>query len=137
MSSRTSHPQSSPPLVLIADDNEDARDMYSAYLSYAGFRVATAIDGADAIEIARREQPSVILMDATMPVLDGWAAIEQLKRDAELKHIPVLMLTAHVFPEHEERARRLGAGFLRKPCLPDDLLEAVRSVLGRRHVPGS
>jgi two-component system, cell cycle response regulator DivK len=129
MSSRTSNARESPPLVLLADDNEDARDMYSAYLAYAGFRVATAIDGAHAIEIARRERPSVILMDATMPVLDGWAAIEHLKADAQLRDVPVLMLTAHVFPEHEERARRLGAGFLRKPCLPDDLVEAVRQVL--------
>jgi CheY-like chemotaxis protein len=137
MSSRTSNPHSPLPLVLIADDNEDARDMYGAYLSYAGFRVATAIDGADAIEIARREHPAVILMDATMPVLDGWAAIEQLNKDVQLRHIPVLMLTAHVFPEHEERARQLGAGFLRKPCLPDDLLQAVRSVLTRKHAPGT
>jgi DNA-binding response OmpR family regulator len=55
-----------------------------------------------------------------------------LKEDADLTDVPVLMLTAHVFPEHEERARRLGAGFLRKPCLPDDVLKAVRAALGRR-----
>jgi CheY-like chemotaxis protein len=131
MVSRPPTPPGSP-LILIADDNEDARDMYGAYLSFAGFRVVTAADGLRAIEIARQERPSVILMDATMPVLDGWAAIERLKEDADLTDVPVLMLTAHVFPEHEERARRLGAGFLRKPCLPDDVLKAVRAALGRR-----
>jgi CheY-like chemotaxis protein len=119
-----------PPLVLIVDDNLDAREMYAIYLEHAGFRAQEAGDGQTAIELARRERPAVILMDATMPLLDGWEAARRLKADAATRNIPLIMLTAHAFAEHRERAAKVGAdAFLAKPVLPDVLALEIRKVL--------
>jgi two-component system cell cycle response regulator DivK len=118
------------PLVLIVDDNIDAREMYALYLQHAVFRAAEAGDGETAIELARRERPAVILMDATMPRLDGWEAARRLKADAETQSIPLIMLTAHAFTQHRERAATVGAdAFLAKPVLPDVLALEIRKVL--------
>jgi two-component system, cell cycle response regulator DivK len=118
------------PLVLIVDDNVDAREMYALYLEHAGFRAAEAADGETAIAMARTDKPAVILMDATMPRLDGWAAARLLKDDPETRHIPLIMLTAHAFTEHRERAAQVGAdAFLAKPVLPDVLAGEIRKVL--------
>lgn len=119
-----------PPLVLIVDDNLDAREMYAIYLEHAGFRAQEAGDGETAIELARRDRPAVILMDATMPRLDGWEAARRLKADAATRNIPLIMLTAHAFAEHRERAANVGAdAFLAKPVLPDVLAVEIRKVL--------
>lgn len=118
------------PLVLIVDDNLDAREMYSIYLEHSGFRAVEAADGETGIELARRDRPAVILMDATMPKLDGWEAARRLKADAATKSIPLIMLTAHAFNEHRERAAEVGAdAFLAKPVLPDVLATEIRKVL--------
>ena len=118
------------PLILIVDDNVDAREMYAIYLEHAGFRAAEAGDGETAIAVARRDRPAVILMDATMPLLDGWEAARRLKADAETRTIPLIMLTAHAFTEHRERAAEVGAdAFLAKPVLPDVLAAEIRKVL--------
>jgi CheY-like chemotaxis protein len=118
------------PLVLIVDDNADAREMYALYLEHAGFRAVEAGDGETAIDVARREKPDVILMDATMPRLDGWEAARRLKADAATRTIPLIMLTAHAFNEHRERAAEVGADvFLAKPVLPDVLALEIRRVL--------
>jgi CheY-like chemotaxis protein len=120
------------PLVLLVDDNLDAREMYSIYLTHAGFRLSEASDGESAIAIARRDRPAVILMDATMPRMDGWEAARLLKGDPDTKHIPLIMLTAHAFAEHRQRAEDVGAdAFLAKPVLPDALAEEIRKVLAR------
>ena len=118
------------PLVLLVDDNVDAREMYALYLEHSGFRTAEAEDGETAIELARRDNPAVILMDATMPKLDGWQAARQLKADPATRSIPLIMLTAHAFSEHRERAAEVGAdAFLAKPVLPDVLATEIRRVL--------
>lgn len=118
------------PLVLIVDDNADAREMYAIYLEHAGFRAAQAADGVTAIDLARGQRPDVILMDATMPRLDGWEAARRLKSDADTRNIPLIMLTAHAFNEHRERAAEVGAdAFLTKPVLPDALALEIRRVL--------
>ena len=118
------------PLVLIVDDNLDAREMYAIYLEHAGFRAAEAADGESAIDLARREAPAVILMDATMPRMDGWEAARRLKTDPATRAIPLIMLTAHAFDEHRQRAADVGAdGFLAKPVLPDVLALEIRKVL--------
>jgi len=120
------------PLVLLVDDNLDAREMYSIYLAHAGFRLSEASDGESAIAIARRDRPAVILMDATMPRMDGWEAARLLKDDPDTKHIPLIMLTAHAFAEHRQRAEDVGAdAFLAKPVLPDALADEIRKVLAR------
>jgi len=120
----------SPPLILIVDDNVDAREMYGMYLQHEGFRWAEAVNGHDAITQTQLEKPSLILMDATMPRMDGWAAVRILKQDAVTKDIPLIMLTAHAFQEHRDRAVEVGAdGFLAKPVLPDQLAAEIRRVL--------
>jgi CheY-like chemotaxis protein len=118
------------PLVLIADDFRDVREMYSEFLEFAGFRVVQAETGAEALDAARETKPDVILMDVTMPGLDGFTATTLLRQDPTFAKVPILMLTAHVFVEHEEQAKAAGcSGFIRKPCLPDELVKVVRSAL--------
>lgn len=119
-----------PPLILIVDDNLDAREMYGMYLQHEGFRWAEAVNGQDALLQTKLEQPALILMDATMPRMDGWEAVRLLKEDAATRHIPLIMLTAHAFDEHRERAMQAGAdGFLAKPVLPDALAREIRAFL--------
>jgi len=119
------------PLILIVDDNLDAREMYGMYLQHQGFRWAEAVNGYDAITQTHVEKPALILMDATMPRMDGWEAVKQLKQDPQTKSIPLIMLTAHAFQEHRDRAAEVGAdAFLAKPVLPDQLAAEIRRVLG-------
>jgi two-component system, cell cycle response regulator DivK len=120
----------STPLILVVDDNLDAREMYAMYLEYEGFRVLEAQNGHEAVEKARADRPSLVLMDASMPRLDGWDAVKILKADPKTSGIPVLMLTGHAYDEHRVRAAAVGAdGFLAKPVLPDHLAREVRRVL--------
>src|SRR5438093_475718 len=86
-------------LVLLAEDFEDARELYRDYLEFSGFSVLTANNGREAIDQAVTVQPDIILMDASMPVLDGWQATRELKANPATKHIPVLALTAHAFDD--------------------------------------
>ena len=118
------------PLILIVDDNVDAREMYGMYLQHEGFRWAEAVNGQDAITQTHVEKPALILMDATMPRMDGWEAVRQLKGNPETCEIPLIMLTAHAFQEHRDRAAEVGAdAFLAKPVLPDQLAAEIRRVL--------
>jgi two-component system, cell cycle response regulator DivK len=118
------------PLVLLAEDFEDARELYRDYLEFSGFAVETATNGRDAIERAIALQPDVILMDASMPVLDGWQATRELKSNPATQHIPVLALTAHAFDDARQQAKAVGCdGFVTKPCLPDDLVAKVHETL--------
>jgi two-component system cell cycle response regulator DivK len=118
------------PLVLLAEDFEDARELYRDYLEYSGFSVRTANNGREAIERAVALQPDIILMDASMPVLDGWQATRELKANPATKHIPILALTAHAFDDARAAAQNVGCdGFITKPCLPDDLVTRIRALL--------
>jgi CheY-like chemotaxis protein len=122
-----------PALVLLAEDFEDARDLYKDYLEFSGFSVETATNGREAITRAIELQPDLILMDASMPVLDGWQATRELKANPVTKHIPVLALTAHAFDDARQEAKASGCdGFVTKPCLPDDLVAQVRATLEKR-----
>ena len=126
--------KSKPPMILLAEDFEDARELYRDYLEFSGFTVETATNGRDAIDLAITLQPDLILMDASMPVLDGWQATRELKDHPATKHIPVLALTAHAFDDARQQAEAVGCdGFVTKPCLPDELVAKVRETLqGRR-----
>jgi two-component system cell cycle response regulator DivK len=118
------------PLILLAEDFEDARELYRDYLEFSGFSVLTANNGREAIEQALTVQPDIILMDASMPILDGWQATRELKANPATKHIPVLALTAHAFDDARREAKEVGCdGFVTKPCLPDDLVTRIRAVL--------
>jgi len=120
-------------VILVVDDTSDTRDIYSLYLSSKGFKVPTARDGASGLEAACTHQPDVIVMDLSMPGVDGIEATRRLKADPRTSHIPVLILTA--YPLHAVQGGALEAGaddFLTKPCLPDRLERHVRRILGRR-----
>ena len=122
--------QRTQPLVLLVEDFEDARELYRDYLEFSGFAVETAANGRDAIAQALALQPDLILMDASMPVLDGWQATRELKANPATQHIPVLALTAHAFDDARQQAKSVGCdGFVTKPCLPDDLVSKVRETL--------
>lgn len=124
------NPSRKQPLVLLAEDFEDARELYRDYLQFSGFDVETANNGRDAITRAVELQPDLILMDASMPVLDGWQATKELKANPNTRHIPILALTAHAFDDARQEAKAVGCdGFVTKPCLPDDLVTKVRAAL--------
>lgn len=94
--------------ILLVDDDESNRDMLSRRLEHRGYQVVTAVDGREALERARAEAPRLILMDVTLPVLDGLAATRELKSRPDLRDIPVIALTAHAGPEDRDRAREAG-----------------------------
>ena len=92
------------PLVLVVDDYQDAREMYAEYLKASGFRVEEARTGLEAVSKAREVKPDCILMDLSLPGIDGWEATRQLKADHSTCHIPVVAITGHAF-EPPKRAR--------------------------------
>jgi len=96
------------PSILVVDDVEDGRQMLVEYLSFCGFAVLEARDGAEAIDIARRLQPDIILMDLSMPIVDGWEATRLLKANPLTKDIIILAVTAHAFAAEQESARAAG-----------------------------
>lgn len=115
------------PLVLVVDDFEDNRLMYVEYLQYEGFRVAEAVNGLEAVERTVELLPDVIIMDLSLPVLDGWEATRRLKADERTKNIAVIALTGHAEPAHAKKARDAGCDdFIAKPCLPEQLVDRIR-----------
>lgn len=118
------------PLILVVDDYQDAREMYAEYLQYSGFRVAEAKNGNEAVAQARSLRPDLILMDLSLPGMDGWEATRVLKGDDATKHIPIVALTGHALAGASEGARKAGCdSFVTKPCLPDDLVVEVKRML--------
>jgi CheY-like chemotaxis protein len=118
------------PLILVVDDYQDAREMYAEYLQFSGFRVAEARNGNEAVEQAFALKPDLILMDLSLPGMDGWEATRQLKSDERTRHIPVVALTGHALAGASEGAKKAGCdSFVTKPCLPDDLVVEVRRML--------
>lgn len=95
--------------VLIVEDNEDNQDLMRFLLERAGYEVTTVGNGLEGIQAARRDKPDVILMDLSLPELDGWSAARQLKVDPDLKKIPLIAVTAHTLPG--DRRKALDAGF--------------------------
>jgi CheY-like chemotaxis protein len=118
--------------ILLVEDNEMNRDMLSRRLGRKGFEVAIATDGAQGVEMARSEAPDLILMDMSLPVLDGWEATRRLKADAELARIPVIALTAHAMAGDREKALEAGCDdYDTKPIELPRLLEKITRLLER------
>ncbi len=118
------------PLILVVDDFQDNRDMYSEYLTFSGFRVIEAGNGKEAVEQAFERLPDLIIMDLSLPVMDGWEATRMLKGDDRTRKIPVLALTGHALAGHSKGAKDAGCdAFLAKPCLPDQLVAEIRRML--------
>jgi CheY-like chemotaxis protein len=114
----------------LVEDYDDAREMYRDYLEYAGFQVETARDGHEALVKARASNPDLVLMDLSLPGLDGWEATRMLKTDPATSHLIVVALSAHALSAEGDRARRAGCdGFIAKPCLPNELVEQMTAFL--------
>jgi two-component system cell cycle response regulator DivK len=121
---------SDPSIILIADDFEDARELYAEYLRFSGLRVVTAASGEEALTEAREHRPALVLMDVRMPGMTGTDAMRILRQDSQFAQTPIIALTAHAL--ESERAAILADGFdgvISKPCLPDELLRIVRARL--------
>jgi len=118
------------PVVLIAEDQQELRELYAQQLSMSGFDVIEAANGAEAIDLTSVRLPDVILMDLSMPVVDGWEATRRLRADTRTAHIPVVALTAHDGSGELERATDAGCDwFVPKPCPPDALITEIRRIL--------
>jgi len=118
------------PLVLVVDDYQDAREMYSEYLKASGFRVAEARTGVEAVSKARELQPACILMDLSLPGIDGWEATRQLKADSSTNKIPVVIITGHAGELAIRDAKAAGcASYVLKPALPDAVVAEVKKAL--------
>jgi two-component system, cell cycle response regulator DivK len=130
-------PAPKPVLVLIVDDFADNREMYSQFLEFSGFRVAEAQNGHEALEKALALRPDLIVMDLSLPGLDGWEATRRLKADDRTRATPVIALTGHALAGHSKGAMDAGCdAFITKPCLPERLLEEIKSMLkGRPDIP--
>lgn len=120
------------PHIFLVDDFEDNREMYAYFLSDSGFRVSLASDGQEALDRAAELQPDLIIMDLSLPILDGWQATRRLKMDQKTRHIPIVILTAYELGS----ATPIGCdSLLIKPCLPDHMIAEVKRVLGRHGKP--
>ena len=115
-------------LIVIADDNDDNREMYALYLRVIGFRIAQASDGEEAVALTRDLRPSVVVLDVHMPRMNGLDAIRHIRQDLSPREMPFLVLTAH--DDQEQHARAAGANHVcRKPCPPEDLARELRRLL--------
>jgi CheY-like chemotaxis protein len=116
--------------ILVADDNDDQRALYVDLLTHAGFRVSQARDGAEAIERARADHPSLILMDVTMPGTSGWNAVRALREELETRAIPIIVITGLAGTNDRDASFAAGSdAYLSKPVMPRQLLEEVRKFL--------
>jgi CheY-like chemotaxis protein len=117
--------------VLLVEDNEDNRIVYATVLEHFGFHVLQACNGEDGVRLAQEARPDVVLMDISIPIIDGWSATSLIKADPRTAEIPVIALTAHALPEDREKSLAVGCdGYLAKPCEPSRVLSEVRRLLG-------
>ncbi len=122
------------PKILLVEDNEMNRDMLSRRLMRKGYEVVLAVDGQSGVEMARTEAPNLILMDMSLPVLDGWEATRRLKADAATQGIPVIALTAHAMSSDREKALEAGCDdYDTKPVELPRLLDKIEALLVANH----
>jgi len=118
------------PKILLVEDQEMNRDMLSRRLKKRGYDVEIAVDGAEGLEKAKSTSPDLILMDMSLPVIDGWEATRRLKADDETKAVPVIALTAHAMSTDREKAMEAGCdAYETKPVELPRLLEAIEKLL--------
>jgi two-component system cell cycle response regulator DivK len=117
--------------LLLVEDNEDNRIIYSTVLRHLGYHVIEAQDGVQAVEFARSAQPDLILMDISIPRMDGWEATRILRGDPRTSAIPIIALTAHALADDRERAAEVGfSSYLAKPIEPRAVVAEVRRWIG-------
>jgi CheY-like chemotaxis protein len=118
------------PTILLVEDNEMNRDMLSRRLERKGFQILIAVDGSQGVSMARSDRPDLILMDMSLPVLDGWEATRQLKADPETRSIPVIALTAHAMASDRDQALAAGCDdYDTKPIELPRLLDKINALL--------
>ena len=116
--------------ILLVEDNEMNRDMLSRRLERRGFQVTLAVDGQQGVEMAQSESPDLILMDMSLPILDGWEATRRLKAEPKTSAIPIIALTAHAMSGDREKALEAGANdYDTKPIELPRLLEKIQTLL--------
>jgi two-component system cell cycle response regulator DivK len=119
-----------PATVLLVEDNLHNRRIFQGVLAHAGFLVLEAEDGQRALEVVAATPPDLILMDLSIPIIDGWECTRRLKADAATRAIPIIALTAHAMRGDEARALEAGCdGYLSKPISPKKVVEEVRRIL--------
>jgi chemosensory pili system protein ChpA (sensor histidine kinase/response regulator) len=115
------------PLVLVVDDSITVRRVTQRLLKREGYRVALAADGLQALERLQEERPAVVLSDIEMPRMDGFDLARNIRADAKLRDLPIIMITSRIAEKHREHARELGVNdYLGKPYSEDELLARVR-----------
>ncbi len=118
------------PKILVVEDDEMNRDMLGRRLARKGFEVLFATDGEQAVEMARGQAPDLVLMDMSLPVLDGWSATRRIKADSATSRVPVIALTAHAMAGDRERAIEAGCDdYDTKPIELQRLLEKIKALL--------
>ena len=118
--------------ILLVEDNEMNRDMLSRRLARKKYEVLVAVDGRESVEMARSEAPDLILMDMSLPVMDGWKATRQLKASPETQAIPIIALTAHAMSGDREKALEAGCDdYDTKPIELPHLLDKIEALLGK------
>jgi CheY-like chemotaxis protein len=121
------------PKILLVEDNEMNRDMLSRRLQRKGFEVAIAVDGRQGVEMAKADSYDLILMDMSLPEIDGWEATRQLRGEPETQSVPIIALTAHAMAGDRERALEAGCDdYDTKPIELPRLLSKMESLLGAR-----
>lgn len=116
--------------ILLVEDNEMNLDMLSRRLERRGYEVLVAVDGAQGVEMTKRETPDLILMDMSLPVMDGWEATRRIKADSDLNHIPIIALTAHAIAGDRERCLAAGCDeYESKPVKFPRLLAKIEEIL--------
>lgn len=116
--------------ILIVDDNQDSRDLVVKVLKNRGYQMVEAVDGEDALEKATAENPDIILMDISIPKLDGYEVTRRLKSQEKFKNIPIIALTAHAMKGDKEKAMQAGCdGYITKPISVHELPDQIKSYL--------
>ena len=117
--------------ILLVEDNEDNRIIYTTVLRHVGYDVIEALDGVQAIALARSVQPDLILMDISIPEIDGWEATRILRKDPATSAIPIIALTAHALQDDREKAVQVGfTSYLAKPVEPRAVVAEVQRWIG-------
>ena len=117
------------PLVLLVEDYDDTREMYREYLEFCGFSVLTARNGVEAIELATASHPDVVLMDLSLPIMDGWEATRRLKSSPETAALKIIALSAYPRAFDGSTQEPGCDAFIAKPCLPTDLVQHLSAFL--------
>jgi two-component system cell cycle response regulator DivK len=118
--------------ILLVEDNELNRDMLARRLKRAGLDVLTACDGQEALDLMTSEQPAAVLMDMSLPVLDGWSACRMARQDDHIKHIPIIALTAHALEEDRTKAMEAGCDdYATKPVDFPELLDKIKALTAK------